>query len=272
MKHLLFAILIVVSYGAKAQNTGYYGKKNYFDFSVHGNFRIFSIFFEDGNYLKRTSKVSDNLVQKKDIFDFGFRGSYNRMIKNNLAIGIEAGLDFQNTAMEYSFYEFYPQGSEYSYSIQVDYETLKMRTFSIMPKITFCSSGSLLPIGISHEIGVGYNGTKIVKDDYVYEIPDNWTSSELTAADSSKIENNYVDYDKNFSSVTLLYGLKFRTPLTKSLLLNYGFRYTLNIGNFRSETPHNSSYVIDNDDLANRIATTRIFNFITFNIGLSIAL
>ncbi|MES2800748.1 MAG: hypothetical protein V4638_12080 [Bacteroidota bacterium] len=269
MSKLFLALILVLTFSAQSQTTGFYGKKNFIDFSGLTNFKLFSLLFEDNSYYKPSFKGSNNLAKGYDLFDFGFRASYNRVIKNNFAIGLEGGMDFQHIGLGIVSYGNSSTNAYY----EITHERLKINSFVIMPKITLNSKGSLLPIGISHEIGVGYTNTKIVKDDYVFKLVDyGWGSTAPNADDTTNVRNNYVDYDKRYSGFTLMYGLKFRTPLTKTLLLNYGFRYTLNLRNYGQDNIGSGGAIISYDELARQIGRTRVFNFVTFSIGLSLAI
>jgi hypothetical protein len=74
---------------------------------------------------------------------------------------------------------------------------------------------------------------------------------------------------------TLMYAMNFRSPLTKSLLLNYGIRYTVNIMNsaFLNEyiVEDLSDLELTESEFKDIVRYRKQFSFIQANIGLSFA-
>jgi hypothetical protein len=138
-----------------------------------------------------------------------------------------------------------------------------------MPKLTFTKEGGLLPIGLNHEIGIGYTRTKIVDKDYNFKI--NSGSEYLSAEDSVKIDTHYADYNEKYGGMTFMYAFKIKTPISKKIMINYGLRYTLNLKSFSFKSSGSSQYVQSAADMARNIGKKRVLNFLTFNLGLSYA-
>ncbi len=271
MKKIVKVLLMLVFVNqVSAQNPGYFGKKNVLDFSVNFQSPLFAnlrtLSRKDATFL---ALDGSNLISKKDQFDWGFRFNYSRPLKRNFAIGLEFGFDYFSVQREsrrenYGSYNFY-------------FENIDVNSMSIMPKFEFSSDGGLLPMGISHQLGFGVRLIKPVDKEYTVA-----ASEEYLLYSSSiniPIEPDYSSYLKydgpSIKGYTLMYALNFRSPLTKSLMLNYGIRYTLN---FMGSTYINDYNVENLSDLElNEAEFTDIvryrkqFSLIQANIGLSLA-
>jgi hypothetical protein len=70
----------------------------------------------------------------------------------------------------------------------------------------------------------------------------------------------------------LMYGLSMRTPITKSLMIHYGLKYTINIGKYYGQNNHydqaNSAYT---NSFINAMYKHRTLSFINANLGLTFA-
>ena len=64
-----------------------------------------------------------------------------------------------------------------------------------------------------------------------------------------------------------------KTALSKSLLLNYGFRYTLNLNSSGLNKTSNSinQFYLSQQDVSKLINKQRLYNLINFNLGLTYA-
>lgn len=271
MKKIVKVLLMLVLVNqVSAQNPGYFGKKNVLDFSVNfqnplfGNLRALGK--KDATFL---GLDGNNLIAKKDQFDWGFRFNYSRTLKRNFAIGLEFGYDYfsvqrETRRMNYGNTNFY-------------FQKVDVNSMCIMPKLEFSSDGGLLPMGISHQIGFGVRLVKPVEKEYSIALSEEY----LLYATSISIptEPDYSSYLKysgpSIKGYTLMYALNFRSPLTKSLMLNYGIRYTLN---FMSKPIYSDYSVSELSDLEltegefkEIVRYRKQFSLIQASIGLSFA-
>lgn len=261
-------ILFFVSYSF-SQTTGLYGKKNYIEVNGLSNFRLFELMFDQRDYYK---PMGNTVTRGRDLVDFGYRVTLGRVMTDNFALGIEAGMDYQSVGFESNFMDLSytdPFGNTYYNSCVILHEMMDIHTFSVMPKLTFTKEGGLLPIGLNHEIGIGYTRTKIVDKDYNFKI--NSGSEYLSAEDSVKIDTHYADYNEKYGGMTFMYAFKIKTPISKKIMINYGLRYTLNLKSFSFKSSGSSQYVQSAADMARNIGKKRVLNFLTFNLGLSYA-
>jgi len=251
-----------------SQNSGLYGKKICIDFNATGNMPLINMF--NGPMYKN---VNGALESKMDLFDYGFRTSVSYAVANNFAVGLEFDMDFMNIhPPEYMLIEdpFYPG---YYDHIHIRHENLKTKTFVIMPRLSFASAGSLLPIGLSHQIGIGYTSTKIVDKDYLYIPSSNYPDD---------IDEKLYDYtQKGHKGLAFMYTLNVRTPINKFMMITYGIRYDANLNLSNSDydpddwysTPDQTDeYYFTTTAISYSIWRRRLFSVVSLNLGMAFAL
>jgi hypothetical protein len=276
-------ILIIVCYlitatqvTAQSVKGGLYGKTRFVEFSANGNYCMLSSFRQPFEYYKTNS--SNTLVSGKDNFNYGFQLGVGITVKKNVAINLQSGIWFSDVAGPSSIY-----GGNYTYPVR--HENLNVRTLSFLPVINIAEKSALLPVGFSHEIGIGYTVSQIVEKDYVYQpreqytyIFDNNTNQYISTKyilDSLEAKNgSFIDYSKKYKGFTAMYGLKFRTPIGKNLLINYGLRYTLNLVG-STEDGYNSSNdygsATSYETIRYHIRKAHFRNVLSLNVGVTYA-
>lgn len=266
---LIVCVLFVLK-GNSQSNKGYYNSKFYISLDALMNAPILYNFRSSSDVY---SKYDKNLNQKGDKFNLGFRASFGVILKRNFAFCIEGGIDFSNVYLEKSIDHQDSTTAQYL-NLNVIHQNLDIQTFSVMPKIEFSVKNSLLPLGLSHQFGIGFNRSKLVNHDY----------ASLVTYQSS-FDNSYVlidDFNKKYfdlsnqistKTVTIMYALNMKTALSKSLLLNYGFRYTLNLNSSGLNKTSNSinQFYLSQQDVSELINKQRLYNLINFNLGLTYA-
>ena len=240
--------------------SGYYGKRNFVD--------ITSVSYSPlvRNFLHKSSgggyeNVGGQLIPvNRTWLKSGIHVSISRVIKNNLSLGFEYGLDICKIGAPYlsdSKYWGYPY-----YADHLVTEQLTMMRSLFMPKIEFTNSDGLLPMGISHTIGIGFSSTKIREKDYLMQFKSDNGSTYLPDGVTLN-SSDYIDYTQRYKGLELLYGIKMRYPVSKHLFINYGIRYKLDIRFF-------DIYNDPGSDLRETIANTLCFNFLCFDLGVSV--
>ena len=270
MRFLFFSLLFTTSTVSFAQNTGLYGKKRFLEVNGLGYVPIIGWFAADLNDVNK--KEGNLLLPGKDIINYGFRLNLGIAVKRNIALSLEFGYDHANIR---PFNSIRVDGIDnWGYSTTASYyfehEMLDVHTMNIMPKIEFTKEGGLMPLGLNHQIGIGFTSSSIQDKDYLYKTSgfnyENFTPSE----DPEKLIENLVNYDQKFKGYSFLYAFNVRTPITKSLLINYGLRYTLNLAQM-SQTYSPGNFGMESIDVASLIRRMRLTNVITFNLGLTFA-
>lgn len=172
-------------------------------------------------------------------FNFGWRASFGYAIERNFAVGCEFG-------------QYY--SSAY---VSSDYEMVDVRTTSIIPTVEFATSKALLPMGLSHQFGLGVCLSSVVDREYVEGY------------------FNGIDYAAQIKNQTtlvkgvIMYGLNMRTPVSKSMFISYGFKYTIHF--LRNYKPSNYYSGDANNDVKQAVNWQQRLNFINLNIGLTYA-
>lgn len=247
MRIATFLFLLVSTFSC-AQHNGYYGKKSYVEVSSTSNFPLLhNLLFTNYTTYKREG---NSLIEKKDWFDTGFRVSAGYAPKSNLGFAFEFGMDFQNVPAPIR------DGAFDLYITR--HEKLSVRTMSFVPKLEFTNMNGLLPLGLNHQIGIGYTTSSVVDKAYVMNV------------DNTQAEVALVDFGYSYSGFTLLYALNMRTPITQGIMLNYGFRYTFN---WLDITPTQATtlngFQVNGSAVGLQIRRRR-FNFLNFNLGVSV--
>jgi hypothetical protein len=270
MKNTLALLLIICLFIARettAQNNGFYGKKVYVEFNGLGNI---ALFHHTGTYDTRFYKNNGStLTQGSDWFNSGFNLGAGIATKRDFMIGLETSWWFFNVAGPTSLN--YESSSLYG-PIYLRHEMLDMRTFSIMPTLTFGGKKGLLPVGINHQVGIAYTRTKALDHDYLFR-PDNdyYYSVTQEELDSLSSQNGgLVDYEEVFAGFSLVYTLKVRIPVSKSVMINYGFRYSLNYTSLNHG--YSDVHKMSNTVLQEEIRRARFRSPLSFSIGVTLAL
>lgn len=265
---LLIVTLFITFLTYSQKNNGYYGKRFFLDIEGLGNFPMFSNLFSntDNGYAANATILSP----QKDNFNVGFRVNAGFAVKRNLGLSIEFGQDY--SSVYGPDYEMYFDDYTYSY---VKHELIDVRTTVIIPKFEFTTSKALLPMGLSHQLGFGFATSSAVEKDYMYQYTNYQFTSPIVHYDTYSNDLDPINFEKiqNVKKFVLLYALNMRTPITKSLMINYGIKYTINIG----KKPNDYYYAYSGGDptlnytkyVENSIARHRGFSFMNAFVGLT---
>lgn len=250
------SICFATAFAIAQDNHGYYGKKTYVD--VQGNFKIPMIYNLTNNREIYELAPSGNslLADGEDWFNVGARVSVNRAVKSNVGIGLEFGFDrfklggyLLNDADDYGYY-------------YEKHESIQVNSFLFMPKLELSGANGLLPNGIVHQIGVGMLVNK-VRPKYYLHIDENGVATGGPNADQSELEDFMTTnkFDESYKMMRIMYGLKMRTPVSKSLFINYGICYTLDFG----VNPIGANYWLNE-----AIRRYQFRSIISFDLGLTV--
>lgn len=264
MRNSLIILSFLFGLTAFGQNTGLYGKKFCIDFSASGAIPVLNML--NGTMYK---PKGGQLVAKNDLFDYSLRTGVSYAIANNIALGFEFDVEFMNIAAPEYVTLGYPSGFESSNS--VTHEAFNTRTMVFMPRIEISYRNGLLPIGISHQAGVGISRTSIVEKDYDYTIHAQTYNGESPI--TSTFEEDFYDYDSDpISGMVLMYTLNMRTPINKSMMITYGFRYNFNFVLNTPEYITSDPWGYSEDNTFYKVKRRRMYSVISFNLGLAYAL
>ena len=271
--YLLFIASFVVSlftFGQK--NNGYYGHKGFIQVESVMSYPLFSNLSVLNDSYNPYSASNNILVAKKDNFNIGFRITAGYAIKRNIALSFEYGQDYSSVYPSQDIYVYDNFGLGYGY--QVEHEMLDITTNVFIPKIEFGTSKSLLPMGLSHQIGFGFSNSKVKEKDYLYRYEDYFGYLPYTHYSTSSTDLDPINFSnlKSLKRYVILYALSMRSPLTKNLMIHYGLKYTLNVGKKQSYNSYsNNSNEYFTSEIMQSVAQQRLFSLMSLNIGLTYA-
>ncbi|XOV68913.1 MAG: hypothetical protein ACFHU9_06950 [Fluviicola sp.] len=220
MKYFL-ALLLLTPFVSLSQNTGLYGKKTILEVQGHGSWPVYTSWFNPNTFYKRQG---DGLKEGRNLMDAGVRVGLMHAFSNQVGIGVEYGMEYQNVATQDNINIGYASGSfDYINNEFLRHEAINLSTFTIMPKFEFSNKSNLLPIGLSHQLGIGYTSTRMVEKDYVFNI--NYSSSDSI---TSPVTDGVLDYSSRWTGFTVMYQISMRTPITDMIMISYGLRYNAN--------------------------------------------
>jgi len=272
--YLLFIASFVLSlftFGQK--NNGYYGHKGFIQVESVMSYPLFSNLLSSEN--NAYTSTNSSLILKKDNFNIGFRINAGYAIKRNIALSFEYGQEYSSVYPSQDVYVYDNFGLGYGY--QVEHEMLDITTNVFIPKIEFGTSKSLLPMGLSHQIGFGISYSKVKEKDYLYRYVDysgaSYTGYTHYSTSSSDLDPINFSNLKSLKRYVILYALSMRSPITKNLMIHYGLKYTLNLGRkylFDYSYTYNSN--IDyTASINSMVSRQRLYSFMSLNIGLTYA-
>ena len=267
--YLLFIASLFCGFFTLSQkNNGYYGHKGFIQVESVMSYPFFSnVLSSENNAYTATSSA---LIVKKDHFNIGFRINAGYAIKRNVALSFEYGQDYSSVYLDPYNTVYNNFGDQYF----VQHEMLDVTTNVFIPKIEFGTSKSLLPMGLSHQIGFGISYSKVKEKDYLYRYSDYYGYFSYTNYSTSATDTDPINFSnlKTVKRYVILYALSMRSPITKNLMIHYGLKYTLNVG--KKENYNNYSNISNEyftSEIMHTVAQQRLFSLMSFNIGLTFA-
>ena len=266
---LLFAICMPTCLWGQQKNSGFYGKKGVLQIDYVMNTPMFNnILNTEATAFKSEGDV---LVKQKDYVNIGYRLNAGYAFTRNFALLFEFGQEFSSAYP--AAYEFIYDQTGYGYEVR--HEMVDVFTYFFIPKIEVATANALLPMGLSHQIGIGLAYSIVQNKDYTYETIgyDNITGEQIITP--HKYSDAYIDpisfaQIRPIQKTVIYYGLNVRTPLNKSILLSYGLKYMLQLGKASSTSLEgnvgNERYT---EMIERAVARHRALSFIHVNLGLS---
>lgn len=250
----LFLVLIVsISSSIGQDNYGYYGKKTYVDISSSSYIPlIYNLTSSYQGY--ELSASGKSLVESRPWLNVGLRTSVGRALTSKVGVALDFGFD------RYKIHR-----NVFHANLDKT-ENVRVNSIIIMPRLEFSGPNGLLPSGLVHQVGIGINLNKAVTRNYLRDFG-SYTAGG-PSADPSEAEQLMIDegLDYTVKMIQLMYALKMRTPIGKSLMLNYGFRYTIDFGGVTTGLA--ASY--PNYAFARNVHNYQFRNVIAFDLGLTL--
>lgn len=292
MKYLLILSILILSVLHAQDNKGYYNSKFYVSIETLLNTPI----FYNGYGKDYVTSYDKSLVSKLNWLNYGFRTSFGLILKRNVAFVLEFGVDRakcytpRNITHHEEFIDNkgYENYNDYKYHLKM--ESLNSNSFYFMPRFEFTNKLGLLPMGLTHSVGIGicrsyiqnknYNVEIFPGESYVYDSLTNYheyLDEEFTPV-ITDYKDKMIDINNQIpaKSIQLMYALSIKTALTKKIFLNYGLRYNFNLVNIfqrRSEfVNYKGGYYLSSANIIYCINRQKTFNFMNFTLGLTYAL
>lgn len=221
-------IIALFSFSCSAQQTGFFGKKTVIELNAQGAFPLFNNTYSSAPIYKVSS--NGNLVRGNNTFDGGFHAGISHALSRKFALGVEFNFNRQeihpasrtNATFESS------NGGTTTQSINARFENVDFDSRTLLFKFEFSGKNSLLPVGISHQIGFGISRMNIVDKDYVEQYLFNSQQASLTLVSVEDLDDQ-LRFARVYRGSMIMYRINFRTAVSRSLVLNYGTQFTLNL-------------------------------------------
>ncbi len=270
MKNIFLLLSIIYSQFFLSQNNpGLFGKKNVIDFNFIASTPVLQSLFNFGNQSAYYVYKNNRLDQKRDAIDLMYALSYSRSLSKKTSFGIEFAYQKIDTRTEaYYSKNTYPNSVNYEGAV----ENFQFKHTVIIPRFEFTSRNGIFGIGVNNQLGFGVGLSSFIDKLYENELFDNYNNSNLLSASQKQdFQNSMYDFTKNkFRNYIIMYALNFRQALSKNLMLNYGFRYTLNLFSKNTSTVvTNNSYFLQHYDISAILNREKMTNIVQFKLGLA---
>ncbi|MCJ8289991.1 MAG: hypothetical protein HRT58_10035 [Crocinitomicaceae bacterium] len=256
-KSIILAIFFVPTICFGQEHFGYYGKKSFIDIGASFFSPLFYNFTTKGG--GKPSSIGTGLEKSKKWLIADSRVSLGHSFSTKFGASIEAG---------YCKYETYgvvlKNFDSFGPSAIRNHENLIINSFLFMPKIELSGRNGFLPNGLCHQIGIGLVVNKPLQKAYLIEFIAGSFKGGENASDAVKEEIvQGFKLDVPIRTFKVMYGIKMRSPLTKSLMINYGVQYSLDFG---------IGPLGGNPHIYSEIQKFQFRNLISLDLGLTIPL
>lgn len=253
--------LLGLSENSYAQNSGFIGKKNIL--SVDGRFFV-PVFHNFGkNESKKYKANGEAFEPARNLLNSGINITVGRTLTNGMAFLIQGN---------YSRYKMYAPNYDYPNSFQINKSTFfQGQSMGIMPIIEFAGTGGILPIGISHQIGIGFYKNTMRNTDYLILAQSTSYSSSQTLDLFTTEDITNLDY-LTIKSYSFMYKFNLRIPITRSLLLNVGMRYNINRTKpvpYQYDSATIDNHLIPQFNFRDMVAAAHLNNLVSLETGIS---
>ncbi|MFT6443737.1 MAG: hypothetical protein ACJASQ_002707 [Crocinitomicaceae bacterium] len=242
-KIIFFLICCVIAVNSFGQdNSGYFGKRNYVDITSITHVPVMYNLSQAKELFYLEPKTGSVDIKTAKWINTSFNIGVGRAIRNDIIIGAEFGLHlFSLPGFSVRDDEMEPEQNILFANQIFRHETLKAQQFYFMTKVEIGAGRdrSILPMGYSHVIGAGMTFSKIRELDYYIDLGDYQSPLPESMNISS---SDFIDYSVRYKMLKLMYGMKMRIPMGKSLMFSYGVRYMIDIPLTRMEYEITANY------------------------------
>lgn len=260
MKGVLTCVVFLVGitgYSQKAQ--GYFGKKYFVSFEADVYTPLmYNMVSKHEDY----PKYSEDFEKAYDLINYGAKINLGYVVQNNIALSFESGIEFSDMYMYYS--NTLPGYDNFVFRIP----KVALRTFSFIPKIEIASKKALLPMGFSHQLGIGISETKMV--DRLYECQVLTDLGQYVSLNPSYVKDHFYDFENGhgYKFLNLVYGINMRSAISKNIMFSYGVRYTFKI-HLKNDVDNISGadFIFSESEVRNTIYHQQARSILSFDLG-----
>lgn len=264
---LIIAFVAFNSHVSLSQNLGFMGKKNIVDLGILANGPFITNNLGEIEY-NRYHKNSGQVKKSRDILDLAYQINYTRCLNNNISFGLGFGYQNVDVGLYYdAVVEYYDTSFQDHFGYQANVEHLDFKYSYIIPRLEIRNKNNIFGVGITHQFGLGWGFSSLRDKEYHMDFYNYNHPNDGIFAD---LRSNFYDYSNNsFKFLICEYALSFRKPISKSLMLNYGFRYNITWQIQQKYFSNKSNFIVSNNDVSDVLSSAIGFNIIQFRFGLS---
>ena len=257
----LFIVLILILFPllSFSQNSGFMGKKNIISINATGGARIIPLISPDGadnRYYTKFNESNGKYEDKWNLLKWSVGASYKRLVKRNLAVGMEfrySSLQITNGYTPHDLYRYidtdgsfseYHWSSYYAPGQNNEINSPTFHVYNLKPTITLAQNNSLYPIGLSHTIGFGpmlhvLNTSKSVH----YKVFTENSVDDYTPS-NDVIEKPVDGFSNMLWGIEFLYSTTINYPISKFMMIEFGYdmRFGFAFPNNSSRADNNSYF------------------------------
>lgn len=264
-KTIIFLVGICLSHASFSQNNGFLGKKNIISLDTRLYIPIIYNLFQN-NEVNKYKAENGKYASARNLLTSGFNFAVGRTLSNKVAFHIQGSV--LNYKINRGDIGYFFDGTFSGNIVKSTY--YKGRAVGIMPIIEFAANDGITPVGLTHQIGFGFYSHRPRKEDYLltYQYYDNSIGGNAFAMFDQEEIFDYSEY--RIRSQSLMYKLNLRLPLSRSILMNIGFRYNLNFTQgdlILSESNNEKIFSLSN--YRNFVRSTQANNIMSLETGFS---
>lgn len=271
---MLMGLCLALSASGQSE-TGFYGKR--FTVQVgagaHHNTLLKLASRSERSFLKNDYYRNYRKQTGTNPFNYSFYTTVGIVLKERVTFSLDfqyyfGKIFFSDLGMEYHASQ-YPGGGYYytsKYDCLVNYNTIRF-----MPRIEISSENSNSPTGLTHILGIGVETSQLKSGNYRC-IDSNYGGTTFSP-DSIPITTDYIRLGKESAfNITLMYGMEYRIPLSRSFAWNFGGYLHANLPALFPSYIDDSPYFTSDSDQHRKLALHRFQNLFSLRTGLVIML
>ena len=273
---LLFGLILFTHVFSQDEANGFYGVKRYISLDA----QVSSPFIY--NTIHKGELLDPNLDPARAALLMNYHFTYSRILDDDFAFSLELGTSNFDFALGHNTKTYSPEvyansalTKENILATSIKVPLVNVRSYTVLPIFEFATDPGLIPAGLFHQVGIGYTWSQLTDQHYQIQVSGVTNDLLQTPIVKTYTPSNFYDYKgKSIKTISFVYGITRRVPITKRVLFNYGVRYMLNMPltfhvrfNGESSDPKSSEYIFSNSDAREQLNVRLFQSAIHFNVG-----